>query len=56
MLTELPIMLTLLDQNYQLDYCLSYTGTLYMVNIISSIDGYKFCIGLKRAFVILISQ
>lgn len=30
MLTELPTMLTVLDENYQLDYSASYTGK-YMV-------------------------
>ena len=46
MLTELPTMLTVLDENYQLDYSASYTGTIHGD---SAIDGFIYCMGLQRA-------
>ena len=53
MLTELPTMLTVLDENYRLDYSVSYTGNVHGD---ISIDGYQYCMGLKRAIESLISQ
>ena len=53
MLTELPVMLTVLDKNYQLDYSASYTGTIHGD---SAIDGFQYCIGLQRALQSLVSQ
>ena len=53
MLTELPTMLTVLDENYQLDYSASYTGNIHGD---SAIDGFQYCMGLQRALQSLISQ
>ena len=54
MLTELPTLLTVLDENDQLDYlAASYTGTIHAD---STIDGFQYCMGLQRALQSLISQ
>ena len=47
MLTELPTMLTVLDENYQ------HTGNIHGD---SAIDGFQYCMGLQRALQSLISQ
>ena len=40
-------MLIVLEEDYQLEYSESYTGN---VNGEPTIEGYQYCIGLKRAF------
>ena len=54
-LTELPTMrmLTVFEENYQLDYSTSYTGNVHGD---SNINGYGYCMGLQTAFESLISQ
>ena len=47
MLTELPTMLTVLDENYQ------HTGNIHGD---SAIDGFQYCMGLQRALQYFISQ
>jgi len=42
-----------LDENYQLDYSASYTGTIHGD---SAIDGFQYCMGLQSALQSLISQ
>ena len=51
--TDLPSMLTLLEEDYQLKYRESYTGNVYGE---PTIEGYQYFIGLKRAFESLISE
>ena len=46
-------MLTLLEEDYQLEYSESYTGDVHGE---STIEGYQYCIGLKRAFELLLSE
>ena len=46
-------MLTVLQENYQLEYSASYTGNVHGE---TSIEGYQYCMGLKRAFESLISE
>ena len=47
LLTDLSSMLIVLEEDYQLEYSESYTGN---VNGEPTIEGYQYCIGLKRAF------
>ena len=51
--TDLPSMLTLLEEDYQLKYKESYTSNVYGE---PTIEGYQYFIGLKRAFESLISE
>ena len=46
-------MLTVLQENYQLEYSASYTGNVYGE---TTIERYQYCMGLKRAFKSLISE
>ena len=52
-LTELPTMLTVFDENYQLEYSETYTGDVHGE---STIEGYQYCTSLERAFESLISE
>lgn len=52
LLTDLPSMLTVLEEDYQLTYSEIYTGNIQELTI----EGYQFCMGLKRAFESLISE
>ena len=47
LLTDLSSMLIVLEEDYQLEYSESYTGN---VNGEPTIEGYQYCISLKRAF------
>ena len=48
LLTDLPSMLTVLEEDYQLpEYSESYTGNDHGE---PTIKGYQYCMGLKRAF------
>ena len=51
--TDLPSMLTVLEEDYQLEYT-----ECYAVNVHGepTIEGYQYCMGLKRAFESLISE
>ena len=53
LVTELPLMLTVLEEDYQLEYCKSYTGNVHGE---PTIEGYQYSMGLKRAFESLISE
>ena len=53
MLTELPTMLSVFEDNYQLHYSESYTGTVHQE---TAIEGYQYCTSLQGAFESLISQ
>ena len=53
LLTELPPMLTVLEENYQLEYSESYTGDVYGE---STIEGYQYYMGMKRAFESLLTE
>ena len=53
LLTDLPSMLILLEEDYQLEYSESYTGDVHGE---STIEGYQYCIGLKRSFELLLSE
>ena len=46
-------MLTVLEEDCQLEYSESYTGNIHGE---PTIKGYQFCMGLKRAFESLISE
>ena len=46
-------MLTVLQENYQLEYSASYTGN---VSGETTIEGYQYCMGLKRVFESLVSE
>ena len=46
-------MLTVLEEDYQLEYSESYTGNVHAK---PTIEGYLHCMGLKRAFESLISE
>ena len=46
-------MLTVLQENYQLEYSTSYTGNVHGE---TTIERYQYCMGLKRAFKSLISE
>ena len=54
MQTELPSMIAMSEENYQLDYSESYTGNLHHCN--SIIEGYQYSISIDRAFESLLSQ
>ena len=47
LLADLPSMLIVLGEDYQLEYSESYTGNVHGEPIIK---GYQYCMGLKRAF------
>ena len=53
MLTDLPSMQTVLEEDYQLKYSESYTGNVHGE---PTIEGYQYFMGLKRAFESLISE
>lgn len=53
LLTDLPSMLTILEEDYQLECGESYTGDVHGE---ATIEGYQYCKGLKRAFESLISE
>ena len=46
-------MLTVAEENFRLEYSASYSGNVHGEAII---EGYEYCLGLKRAFESLISQ
>ena len=46
-------MLTVLEEDYQLEYSKSYTGNVHGE---PTIEGYQYSMGLKRAFESLISE
>ena len=46
-------MLTVLEEDYQLEYSESYTGNVHGE---PTIEGYQYCMGLKRAFESFISE
>ena len=46
-------MLTVLGEDYQLEYSESYTGNVHGG---LTIEEYQYCMGLKRAFESLISE
>ena len=47
LLADLPSMLIVQGEDYQLEYSESYTGNVHGEPII---EGYQYCMGLKRAF------
>ena len=53
LLTDLPSTLTVLEEDCQLEYSESYTGNVHGE---PTIEGYQYCMGLKRAFESLISE
>ena len=53
LLADLPSMPTVLGEDYQLEYSESYTGNVHDE---PTIEGYQYCMGLKRAFESLISE
>ena len=53
LLTELPAMLTVAEENFRLEYSASYSGNVHGE---ATTEGYEYCFGLKRAFESLISQ
>ena len=53
LLTDLPSMLTVLEEDYQLECTESYLGNVHGE---PTIEGYQYCMGLKRAFESLISE
>ena len=53
LLTDLPSMLTVWEEDYQLEYSEGYTGNVHDE---PTIEGYQYCMGLKRAFESLISE
>ena len=53
LLADLPSMLTVLEEDYQLEYCESYLSNVYGE---PTTEGYQYCMGLKRAFESLISE
>ena len=52
LLADLPSMLTVLREDYQLEYSESYTGNVHDE---PTIEEYQYGMGLKRAFESLIS-
>ena len=54
MQTEVPSMIALSEENYQLIYSESYTGNLHHCN--SIIEGYQYSMSRDRAFESLLSQ
>ena len=53
LLANLSSMLTVQEEDYQLEYSESYLGN---VHVEPTIEGYQYCMGLKRAFESLISE
>ena len=53
LLADLPSMLTVLGEDYQLEYSESYTGNVHDE---PTIEEYQYGMGLKRAFESLISE
>ena len=53
MQTELPTMLNVFQDDYQLEYSESYSGTVHRETIR---EGYQYCTSLQRAFESLISD
>ena len=53
MLTELPSMISMLEENYQLKFSESYTGNAQNDAII---EGYQYCMPMDRAFESLLSE
>ena len=53
LLTDFPSMLTVLEEDYQLEYSESYTGNVHGE---PTIEGYQYSMGLKRAFESFISE
>ena len=53
LLADLPSMPIVLGEDYQLEYSESYTGNVHDE---PTIEGYQYCMGLKRAFESLISE
>ena len=53
LLAGLPSMLTVLGEDYQLEYSESYTGNVHDE---PTIEEYQYCMGLKGAFESLISE
>jgi len=51
--TELPTMLNVFDNDYQLQYSESYSGTLHHQ---TTIEGYDYCTSLETAFQSLMSD
>ena len=47
LLTDLLSMLTVLEDDFQLEYSESYLGNVHGE---PTIEGYQYCMGLKRAF------
>ena len=45
--TDLPSMLTVLEEDYQPEYTESYAGNVHGE---PTIEGYQYCMGLKIAF------
>ena len=54
MQTEVPSMIALSEENYQLNYSEGYTGNLHHCN--SIIKGYQYSMSIDRAFESLLSQ
>ena len=53
LLADLPSMPIVLGEDYQLEYSESDTGNVHGE---PTIEGYQYCMGLKRAFESLISE
>ena len=53
LLTELPTTPTAAEESYRLEYSASYSSNVHGE---ATIEGYEYCLGLKRAFESLISQ
>ena len=53
LLADLPSMLTVWEEDHQLEYSESHLGN---VHVEPTIEGYQYCMGLKRAFELLISE
>ena len=54
MQTELPSMIAMFENNYQLNYSKSYTGNLHHCD--SIIEGYQYSMSIDRAFESLLSN
>ena len=53
LLADLPSMLRVLEEDYQLEYSESYLSNVHGE---PTTEGYQYCRGLKRAFESLISE
>ena len=53
MQSELPTALNVFDTDYQLENSESYSGTVHQE---IHIEGYQYCMSLRRAFELLISE